>query len=314
MSASAEVHAVRVAGEPLVAGGCFAEGPRWHNGRLWFSDVFGQRVVAVSENGTAATVVRFAGTELPVGLGFLPNGTPLVSNLDYPSVLRLDPAGVSVHADLSRFGLGVVNDMVVDSAGRAYIGAVGQRDENAAAMPGTGAVILVEPDGSARVVAEGLTAPNGPCLTPDGLYVVSELPARRLTSFVRRPDGSLTDRRTWADLTPFRADGIAADAGGGIWTSSTADEVYRRVLPGGEVTDVVEIPGRRAVACCLGGSDGRTLFLLSNRSNEIAERWGPRKFRPGRTDVRPGPSMADLAERWSDNSRVDVVRVDVPAW
>ncbi|GAA1852872.1 SMP-30/gluconolactonase/LRE family protein [Pseudonocardia ailaonensis] len=303
-----------MSGEPLVAGVCFAEGARWYRDRLWFSDVFGQRVVAVGQDNEPETVARFSGTELPVGLGFLPDGTPLVSNLDYPEVLRIGPDGSSsVHADLSGFGLGVVNDMIVDRAGRAYVGAVGRRDEYAAAVPGTGAVLLVEPDGSARVVADGLTAPNGPCLTPDGLYVVSELPAQRLTSFERHPDGSLSDRRTWADLTPFRADGIAADAGGGIWTSSTADGQYRRVLPGGEVTDIVEIPGRRAVACCLGGADGRSLFLLSNGSNDIAVQWGIRKFRSGRRGLHPGPAMTDLAARWSDNSRIDVVRVDVPA-
>ncbi|WP_236794760.1 SMP-30/gluconolactonase/LRE family protein [Amycolatopsis sp. GM8] len=297
----------------VLDGLCFAEGPRWHEGRLWVSDVFGQRVLAVTEDGAAEEIVRFPGTELPVGLGFLPDGRLLISNLDYPNVLRLDaPGQVVVHADLSRFARGVVNDMVVDPRGRAYVGAVGLRDRTASAVPGTGAVILVEPDGSARMVADDMVAPNGPCLTPDGCYVVAELPARRLTKFDRGPDGSLHNRRVFAELSPFTADGISADAEGAVWTSSTGDGVFRRIEDGGAVTDVIKIPGRRAVACCLGGADGRTLFLLSNGTSEIAQQWARRKFHDDGSRPAPGPPVRDLARLMAGNSRIDKVRVRVP--
>nr|BFE55580.1 hypothetical protein GCM10020063_001060 [Dactylosporangium thailandense] len=125
-------------------------------------------------------------------------------------------------------------------------------------------MILVEPDGSARVVAERLDAPNGPALLDGGnTYVVAEFPAQRLTAYDRGPDGSLSARRPWADLAPGSADGIAADPAGGIWCASPWTSDCRRVLEGGAVADVVDFTDRMPLACALGGHDGRTLFVLS---------------------------------------------------
>lgn len=261
-----EARAVR----PLVDGLRFAEAPRWHRGRLWFSDIFAQRVLTVDEDGRLETVVQFTGDELPCGLGFLPDGTPLVVDMHRPVVLRLAADGAVVHADVSELAVGGLNDMVVDAAGRAYVGSMGT---HGALLPrpvdADGNVILIDPDGSARVVAEALDAPNGPCITPDGRsYVVAEFPAGRLTAFDVAPDGSLARRRLWADLRPGSADGIAVDAEGAIWTASPREHECRRVLEGGEVTDVVEVPGRLPLACALGGARGRTLFILSAVGSE----------------------------------------------
>lgn len=251
---------------PLLDGLHFAESPRWHAGRLWFSDIFGGRVMAMDESGRVETIVAFDGDQRPCGLGFLPDGTPLVVDMSYPAILRLDgPRDVTIHADLSALAVGGLNDMLVDDQGRAYVGSMGTHDaREPRPLQGDGNVILVEPDGTARIVAEGLDAPNGPCLLDGGSrYVVAEFPAAKLTCFDRAADGSLHDRRLWADLSPGSADGIAADPAGGIWTASPRQFQCRRVVEGGAVTDTLTVVDKMPLACALGGADGRTLFILS---------------------------------------------------
>ncbi|MFI5953902.1 SMP-30/gluconolactonase/LRE family protein [Cryptosporangium sp. NPDC051539] len=246
--------------KPLLDGLRFAESPRWRGDRLWFSDIFADRVMTVDGSGRAEVVVDVA---RPSGLGFLPDGRLLIVTLAEPSVLRLEPTGdVVVHADLSGLAVGGLNDMVVDAQGRAYVGSMGTHASTAPRpVDADGVVILVEPDGRARVVADRLDAPNGPVLLDDGrTYVVAEFPAQRLTAFDRAPDGSLSGRRLWADLAPASADGIAADPAGGIWCASPWTSDCRRVVEGGEVVDVVDFSGRMPLACAVGGG---TLFVLS---------------------------------------------------
>lgn len=250
----------------LLSGLNFAESPRWHNGRLWFSDIFADKVMAVDESGRAEVVVQLTGGRRPSGLGFLPDGRLLIVDLNQPQVLRLEPTGeLVVHADLTRLAVGGLNDMLVDGQGRAYVGSMGthQSSEPRPVDP-DGVIILVDPDGCARIVAEGLDAPNGPALLNGGhTYVVAEFPLQRLTAYDRGPDGSLSRRRTWAELAPGSADGIAADPSGGVWCASPQTHQCRLVREGGEVTDVVELDNRMPLACALGGEDGRTLFVLS---------------------------------------------------
>jgi len=259
--------------DTLVSSGLrFAEAPRWHEGRLYFSDIFAHRVMRVDESGTSEIVHEFTDGEHPSGLGFLPDGRLLIVDMSRPRVLRLDaPGTVAVHADLTDLAVGSLNDMVVDRDGRAYVGSMGTHQATEPRpVEADGRVILVEPDGSARVVATEVDDPNGPVLTPDGTYVVASFPSARLIAFDRTPDGGLTNRRVWAELTPGSADGIAVDREGAIWTASPLQGVCRRVLDGGEVTDVVPISDtagpeadKLPVACALGGHDGRTLFVLS---------------------------------------------------
>ncbi|MFE0358917.1 SMP-30/gluconolactonase/LRE family protein [Streptomyces nigra] len=252
--------------QPLLDGLRFAESPRWREGRLWFSDIFANRVMTVDESGRTEVVVEFTQGERPSGLGFLPDGRLLIVNLSAPTVLRLEPTGeVVVHAELSELAKGGLNDMIVDDEGRAYVGSMGTH-ANAEPRPvdADGVVILVEADGRARVVAERLDAPNGPAFLDEGrTYVVAEFPAQRLTAYDRAPDGSLSGRRTWADLAPGSADGIAVAPAGGIWCASPWTYDVRRVLEGGVVADVVPTEDRMPLACAVGGDDGRTLFVLS---------------------------------------------------
>lgn len=280
--------------EPLLDGLCFAEAPRWHDGKLWFSDIFAHRVMTVDESGHAEVVVEFGHGELPCGLGFLPGGRLLVVDMSSPVLLRLDaPGKVAVHADLSGLAVGGLNDMVVDSAGRAYVGSMGTHGAQVPRpVAADGNIILVEADGSAKVIASEMDAPNGPCLTRDGRqYIVAEFPAARLIGFDRAPDGSLSNRRVWADLRPGSADGITVDAGDGVWTASPREFSCRRVEEGGRVSDTITLgPDKMPLACCLGGKDGRTLFILSVLGGE------------------------DRVRQRTCTSVIETVRVDVSAW
>ncbi len=279
----------------LLDGLRFAEAPRWHDGKLWFSDIFNGRVMTVTEDGHAEVVVQLGDGEHPCGLGFLPDGRLLFAVMHRPLVMRLDgPGNVVLHADLSDLAVGGLNDMIVDRDGRAYVGAMGTFGAlvpRPLPEPANGNVILVEPDGAARIVAGEMDAPNGPIITNDGTrYVVAEFPAQRLIGFDRTDDGSLTNRRVWADLAPGSADGISVDRDDAIWTASPREHECRRVLEGGEITDVISVADRLPLACCLGGDDGRTLFILSAVGGEAAIK--------ARTNT----------------SIIETARVDVPAW
>lgn len=241
----------------------FPESPRWHDGALWFSDFYTGQVQCLGPDGRCEVVAEVAGQ--PSGLGWLPDGRLLVVSMTQRRLLRLDGATLSEVADLSALAPFHCNDMVVDALGRAYIGNFGF-DMLARATPRPTNLILVEPDGRARVVAEDLMFPNGAVITPDGgTLVIAESYAGRLTAFDIRADGSLAARRVWARL-PARVgpDGICLDAEGAVWLASPVTREVLRVRPGGEVTQRVPLPGQ-PVACMLGGADRRTLFILSGK-------------------------------------------------
>ncbi len=243
----------------LVGGLVFPEGPRWRSGKLWLSDMLAHQVIAVDRNGSKAVVAEVG--QRPSGLGFLPDGRLLIVSMGDRRLLRLDPDGLRTVADLTPMVTGNLNDMVVDGQGRAYVGNVGVRrgeDWEPANL------VLVSGDGRARVVAEDLQFPNGCAITPDGkTLIVAETYRHVLTAFTIQLDGSLTQRRTFADLGEAVPDGICLDAEGAVWLGSFLTGAFLRVMPGGAVTHTISVPGRWAVACTLGGRDRRTLFLVT---------------------------------------------------
>jgi len=264
----------------------FAEGPRWRDGRLWLSDMHAGLVLAIDSKGRSETIARVPAR--PSGLGWLPDGRLLVVSMHDRMLLRLDPGGLAVHADLAPLVTGDPNDMVVDDRGRAYVGNFGF-DMLAGAPPAPANLVLVLPDGSARVVAEDLRFPNGTAITEDRrTLVVAESFGARLTAFRVAPDGSLADRRPFADLAGRTPDGICIDAEDAVWASCFGQDEFVRVREGGEIVERVDVSGRRAVACALGGADRRTLFLLTAET-----------------------SIEDLAQSKS-RARVETLRVDVP--
>ena len=243
----------------LADGFVFLEGPRWHQGRLWISDMWGFKAYAVSTDGQRE--VLFDLPERPSGLGFLPDGTLLVVSMANRQLLTRVNGQLVTHADLSAFATGDCNDMVADAKGRSYVGNFGYN-----LLSGEPAkladLVRVDPDGSARVVATGLNFPNGAVITDGGkTLVVAETFGNVLTAFDIDAAGDLSNRRVWAAMGERTPDGICLDQAGGIWVASFMTSEFVRVTEGGTVTDLIPVPGKAAVACQLGADDGRTLFL-----------------------------------------------------
>jgi sugar lactone lactonase YvrE len=255
----------------LAEGIYFGEGPRWRDGRLWFSDFYAHAVKSVSMAGDVRTEVEI--DDQPSGLGWLPDGSMLIVSMTKRQLLRRWTDGsVGVHADLSGLAAFHCNDMVVDDAGRAYVGNFGFDLDAELAARGAASVFadhataklaLVLPDGAVRVAADDMHFPNGSVITPDGkTLIVGETFAARLTAFDIGPDGSLSNRRVWASTEPRPPDGIALDAAGAIWVANPIAPECARIAEGGEVLEVIDT-GQPCYACMLGGDDGRTLFMLT---------------------------------------------------
>lgn len=258
----------------LISGLSFTECPRWHDGRLYFSDFYTKRVLAVTLDGTMETVAKVPGQ--PSGLGFLPDGRMLIVSMRDRKIMRreLDSALVE-HADLSHLAPWHLNDMLVDHGGRAWVGNFGF-DLMGGDKVTTTNLICIDPDGCAMVAAVGLGFPNGMALTPDGnTLIVAETTMNRLSAF-DVASGVLSKHRAWAafgvaptstnfaelfsqvDVAP---DGICLDAEGAIWVADAKHGRCIRVAEGGEILDELKADALGVFACMLGGDDGRTLFL-----------------------------------------------------
>jgi sugar lactone lactonase YvrE len=241
----------------------FPEGLCWHGGELWFSDFGTRRVFSVTAAGERCERAYIPGQ--PSGIGFRPDGTPLVVSMMDHLLVRLDEEGPSIEADLAAACVGPANDMIVDAHGRTYFGAFGYDP----AYEGTGALrpsalSMVSETGVVTTVADDLSFPNGMAITPDGgTLVVAETFGSRLTAFTVAADGSLSDRRVFADLGERAPDGICMDADGAVWAGCPFSEEFVHVADGGEVLGAVPTPGSWAVACALGGDDGRSLFCAT---------------------------------------------------
>ncbi len=243
----------------------FLEGPRWHDDRLFVSDMARGCVVAIDTTGTRTTIAEVP--HAPSGLGFLPDGTPLVVSMHDSTVYRIENGGLVPHSDLSSLLAGPANDMVVTSDGRAYVGSFGF-DLFHGGAPATSAIALVEPDGSARRVADGLAFPNGLAVTPDGGHlIVAETMGGRLTRFDIGADGGLSNPVVLTDIGEHRPDGICLDREDAVWVALFDTNEVLRIAASGEITDRVKTLARRAVACQLGGADGRTLNCLTSTSS-----------------------------------------------
>lgn len=252
--------------QTLITGLDFGEGPRWHEGRLWYSDFYQHRVSAVTVDGERETILEF--DDHPSGLGWLPDGRLLVVSMREKKVMRVEHDGSIVeHADLSDIATGRCNDMVVATDGNAYVGNFGF-DAFERGKPQYAALALVRPDGTVEVAAEDLSFPNGSVITPDGrTLIVGESMGRRYTAFDIRADGTLEHRRIWAQVEGTAPDGCTLDAEDAIWFANAIGTDVVRVREGGEITDRVDI-GQGAFACMLGGDDGRTLFIVSADSSD----------------------------------------------
>ncbi len=261
------VHTTIDSATEVVSGIRFPEGNRWHDGRLWYSDMHTGEVFSV-DPGSPDTRPRLETTidGQSSGLGWLADGRLIVSAMNSRTIQVVRPDGTNEpFADLSSTEPSLLNDLVVDEAtGRTYVGAFGY-DLYSGEELRPGPLYVVDQDGSARLAADGLVFPNSANVLPGSrTLVVSETWGGRLTAFDIEPDGSLTGRREWAALPEgVTPDGSTVDAEGAIWVCSVDTGEFLRVVEGGEVTDRVDAPGLCAIDCALGGEDGRTLYLAT---------------------------------------------------
>jgi sugar lactone lactonase YvrE len=225
--------------QTLMTGLVFGESPRWHNGRLWFSDFGAQDVSAVDLEGRSEVIAHIAGA--PMGLGFLPDGRLLIVSMRDGLLLRQEHGGrLSTHADLSQLSRYPWSDMVVDGRGNAYIGNLGFNFPGGSFAPGI--LVLVTPDGSARQVADGCAFANGMVVTPDNsTLILAESYGHRLTAFDIDASGSLSNRRVWADLGDGYPDGICLDVENAIWYADVPARRCVRVRQGGEVLQTIDL-------------------------------------------------------------------------
>jgi sugar lactone lactonase YvrE len=265
---------------PLADKRYFCEGPRWHEGRFWFSDFYSHEVCSVGLGGDVRVELSL-GDEQPSGLGWLPGGDLLVVGMTKRQVLRRSAdKSLTVHAELAGIATFHANDMLVTPEGDAYVGNFGF-DLDAFLMahgvegllgalatdpsPFLGKLAHAKPDGTTSVAAESVLFPNGMVLLDGGrTLVVAQTLGFELTAFDRAPDGALSNRRVWASLKEAMAapDGICVDARGGIWVANALAPVVIRVEEGGQVTDTV-ITSQNAYACALGGPEGRHLLICT---------------------------------------------------
>lgn len=260
----------------LLTGGCFFEGPRWHAGAWWVSDLYSYHVVRVTPDGgsTIAAVVP----NQPSGIGFMPDGSLLVVSMKDRQLLRQRGDGqLQFHADLKPVTKGFANDMIVDRIGRAYVGNFGFDLFDHRTPPAHACIAQVDPSGKATVAAEDLRFPNGMVITGDGrTLIVAESFGSSLVAFTIADDGTLSDRRIFATLGPAPAwdsieslvkaevipDGCAIDAEDHVWMADALNGRALRIAPNGTVVDTVHTPtGMGCYACALGGLDGKTLLL-----------------------------------------------------
>ena len=267
-------------------GGRYFEGPRWHEGRLWFVDCMARTLLSLSTSGECEQHAEFD-DDTPCGLGVLPDGTLIVLTMFRKRLLAYRDGALSLYADLSDIATGTIDDMIVDGLGRAYVGDLGFDLPPPPDRGAVGRIILVMPDGARRVVAEGLRFPNGIAVSTDNKrLVVAEMDGACLADYDIAADGGLKLRGRFGSMKS--PDGICLDADGAVWVAAFEEDAFIRLDHDGRELQRIEMPGRRALACVLGGPERRTLFCLSAAT-----------------------SYEELRQRKS-SARIDVVEVEIP--
>lgn len=269
----------------LLDGGRYFEGPRWHDGRLWFVDCMARTLNSVDLAGEHTVHASFDDT--PCGTGILPDGRIVVLTMSRKRLLAFANGELSPYADLSGIAAGTIDDMIIDGQGRAFIGDLGFDMPPPPDRGAVGRLLLVTPDGAAQVAAEGLRFPNGIAVSADHRrLVVAEMDGATLADYDLAADGTLNLRGRLGRMND--PDGICLDRDGAVWVASFTEDAFIRVGRDGSELRRIAVPGRRALACALGGPDRRTLFCLSAAT-----------------------SYEELRQRKS-SSRIDIVEVDVP--
>ncbi|TPJ55373.1 MULTISPECIES: SMP-30/gluconolactonase/LRE family protein [unclassified Mesorhizobium] len=245
----------------IAKGLAFGESPRWHEGRLWLCNWGTGEIVAVSEDGKSRVMLTVPAV-LPYSIDWLPDGRLLVISGREGLLLRQEVDGRLVtHADLRDLSKSPWNEIVVDGRGNIYVNGGGPAPAPGQHF-GPGTIVLITPDGTARQVAGNIAFANGMAVTPDNrTLIIAESHSNRLTAFDIAADGTLANRRVWADVDGY-PDGICLDAEGTVWYADVPNKRCAQVREGGELLQTVTAD-RGCFACMLGGVDGRTLFITA---------------------------------------------------
>ena len=261
----------------LLEGGHFYEGPRWHNGYWYVSDLYAHEVLKISVTGDAQVVATVPGQ--PSGLGWLPDGDLLVVSMKDRKIMKVNPQGVlTEHADIYQHTGFYANDMVVSGPGYAYVGNLGFNLFEGDA-PCTAAIVKVSPEGGVSIAATDLLFPNGMVITPDGkTLIVAETLGARLSAFTIGDNGELSDHRIWAEVgkappmtsaetladTDFAPDGCTLDAEGCVWLADAFHGRVARVKEGIGIVEEIKAPeGMGLYSCALGGENGNELLICT---------------------------------------------------
>jgi sugar lactone lactonase YvrE len=270
----------------VLDGGRYFEGPRWHTGRLWFVDCMDRTLLSLDRSGACEQHAKFE-DDTPCGLGVMPDGKLVVLTMFRKRLMSYADGRLLPYADLSGIATGTIDDMIVDGLGRAYVGDLGFDLPPPPDRGAVGRIILVMPDGAARVVADGLRFPNGIAISADhSRLVVAEMDGECLAEYDIEADGGLKFRRRFGSMKS--PDGICLDREGAVWVASFDEDAFIRLNRDGRELQRLEVPGHRAIACVLGGEARRTLFCLSAAT-----------------------SPEQLRQRKS-SARIDVVDVEIP--
>jgi sugar lactone lactonase YvrE len=245
----------------VLDGGRYFEGPRWHAGRLWFVDCMERTLLSLGPSGECQQHAKLD-DDTPCGLGVLPDGKIMVLTMFRKRLMTCADGQLLPYADLSGIAAGTIDDMIVDGLGRAYVGDLGFDLPPPPDRGAVGRILLVMPDGAIRVVADGLRFPNGIAISADNRrLVVAEMDGACLAEYDIEADGRLNFRRRFGRMKS--PDGICLDREGATWVASFDEDAFIRVGRDGRELQRIEVPGRRAIACVLGGEERRTLFCLS---------------------------------------------------
>ena len=257
----------------------FPEGPRWYQEKLWFTDQHARQIRTVDLSGKSAIIAEVE--DLPGGLGWLADGRLVVVSMTKRQLLVLEHERLEVFADLSTLASFHCNDLLVDQQGRSYVGNFGY-DLHGGAAISNAEIILVSPEGVPRKVATDVIFPNGMAMTSDQqTLLVAETFASRISSFEIHSDGSLGERKLWADLDGAYPDGICLDQDSALWVACPNTGEVIRVVQGGKITDRVE-PVGNPYACMLGGEKKAQLFVLSSETDDPED---ARRLRSGRIEI-----------------------------
>jgi sugar lactone lactonase YvrE len=247
--------------KPVLDGGRYFEGPRWHSGRLWFVDCMERTLLSIDVSGKREQHAKFE-DDTPCGLGVLPDGKLIVLTMFRKRLMTYADGELSLYADLSGIATGTIDDMIVDGVGRAYVGDLGFNLPPPPDRGPVGRIILVTPEGETRIVADGLRFPNGIAVSADNRrLVVAEMDGECLADYDVEANGSLNFRGRFGTMKS--PDGICLDRDEAVWVASFDEDAFIRINRDGRELRRLEVPGRRAIACVLGGPERRTLFCLS---------------------------------------------------